>query len=66
MNIARGNNSEFLALQRCRLFIEVDTLADVLSADRKMIKEVVYNGIPLRSTLRWPIQGNPTEHNWVI
>jgi hypothetical protein len=55
------------ALNRCRLYLQVLTLADISLADGSCIIPDVFQGIPLqdrRSTLRWPCQQRPFNSAW--
>jgi hypothetical protein len=56
-------------LNRCWLYLQVITLADIFSADGTCIIPDVLQGIPLqdrRSTLFWPCQQRPPKSAWDI
>jgi len=56
-------------LNRCWLYLQVITLADISSADGSCIIPDVLQGIPLqdrRSTLRWPCQQRPPNSAWDV
>jgi hypothetical protein len=58
---------ELIRLNRCRLFLRVVTLADISSADGKMITHDAWHG-RLDTTrpqyFSWPNQGNPAPRDW--
>jgi hypothetical protein len=54
-------------LNRCRLYLQIISLADIASADGSCIIPDVFCGIPLTdrtSTLRWPHQQRPNQKAW--
>jgi hypothetical protein len=54
-------------LNRCRLFLQVYTLADICSGDgRKICPEFLSGHNPMRgcSRIHWPNQGQPPPANW--
>ncbi len=57
------------SLNRCRLYLQALTLADLVSADgRTMIPETVngYRLVDRRSTLKWPVQQRPSPQAWKL
>jgi hypothetical protein len=60
---------QLIRLNRCRLFLQLLSLSDLLSADGKLIMSSALEGKPLidrRSTLTWPEQGNPSRSDWKL
>jgi len=54
-------------LNRCRLYLQIISLADIASVDGSCIIPEVFCGIPLTdrtSTLRWPHQQRPNQKAW--
>jgi hypothetical protein len=68
--IAKGfKNNRLVQLNRCRLFLQVYTLADICSSDgRKLCSEFLdgRNPMPGSSRLNWPNQGNPPPADWKL
>ncbi len=68
--IEQGFSANVLGtLNRCRLYLQVLTLSDIVSADGLCIVPDVFIGIPLsdrKSTLRWPCQQRPCSKSWAI
>jgi len=57
------------SLNRCRLFLQVITLADIFSADGSYIIPEALQGISLqdrRSSLTWPNQQRPSNSAWEL
>jgi hypothetical protein len=56
-------------LNRCRLYLQIITLSDIVSADGSCIITDVFQGLPLldrKSTLKWPNQQRPPSKDWEI
>ncbi len=56
-------------LNRCRLYLQSITLADITSADGTCIIPDILLGIPLldrKSNLEWPCQQRPPNSDWVL
>jgi hypothetical protein len=61
--------SQFIQLNRCRLYLQVITLTDIVSADGTCIIPDILAGIPLsdrRSSLKWPNQQRPPAKDWAV
>jgi hypothetical protein len=57
------------ALNRCRLYLQIITLSDIVSADGSSIMDEVLHGIPLSdrsSNLTWLCQQRPPTKDWVL
>ena len=60
---------ELLRLNRCRLFLQVTTLADISAADGKFITHDAWHGrldATRPSYYSWPNQGDPTTRDWAL
>jgi hypothetical protein len=68
--IEQGFSANVLGtLNHCRLYLQVLTLSNIVSADGLCIVPDVFIGIPLsdrKSTLRWPCQQRPCSKSWAI
>lgn len=68
--IALGYTASALgALNRCRIYLQIITLSDIVSADGSSIMPGVFHGIPLEdrvSTLKWPCQQRPPARDWEL
>jgi hypothetical protein len=68
--IALGYPKHILgALNRCRIYLQVITLSDIVSADGSCIIPDIFHGLPLLdrySTLKWPCQQRPPTTDWSI
>jgi hypothetical protein len=68
--IALGYSTHILgALNRCRIYLQVITLSDIVSADGSCIIPDIFHGLPLLdrcSTLKWPCQQRPPNTDWGI
>jgi len=56
-------------LNRCRLYLQVITLSDIVSSDGTRIITDIFHGIPLTertSTLKWPNQQRPPPKAWAL
>jgi len=61
--------NQLLSLNRCRLYLQVIYLSDLVSADGKLIIPDCKRGIRLRdrvSSLNWPIQAKPPQSAWTL
>ena len=57
--------SEKDKIQQCRLFLRVQSVADISTADGKRIEKDFYDGKRCRdSVLQWPTQGRPHKRAW--
>jgi hypothetical protein len=57
------------ALNRCRLYLQVINLSDIVSADGKRILQEAKQGHRLEgqhSNLQWSVQGRPSQVEWSI
>lgn len=60
---------EQILINRCRIFLQVECVSDIASADGRQILEAWTDNRlpkPSRSTKRWPIQGDPGKEAWTI
>jgi hypothetical protein len=68
--IAKGfKKNRLVRLNRCQLFLQVYTLANICSGDgRKLCLEFLggRNPMPGSSRLNWPNQGNPPPAGWKL
>ena len=54
-------------LNRCRMYLQVLWLSDIVSADGLMVTELAWKGqrdSTRNSTYSWPLQGNLAAHGW--
>ena len=61
--------SQLAQLNRCRLYLQVITLADIVSADGSFILPDAFIGVPLsdrKSALKWPNQQRPPSKDWAV
>jgi len=61
--------SQLLQLNRCRVYFQVLTLADIVSTDGLCIIPDILVGAPLldqKSTLNWPNQQRPPAKDWAV
>jgi hypothetical protein len=61
--------SQLAQLNRCRLYLQVITLADIVSADGTCILPNSFIGVPLsdrKSALKWPNQQRPPSKDWAV
>lgn len=59
--------SELQTLNKWRIYLQVLTLSDIVSADGKFFIPMVLNGIQLvdrKSSLDWPVQQCPPQQAW--
>jgi hypothetical protein len=62
-------NSQLGRLNRCRIYLQVITLADITSASGSNIIPDILSGIPLidrKSHLQWPCQQRPPQGDWTL
>jgi hypothetical protein len=68
--VEEGLSAEILVvLNRCRIYLQVFSLADISSADGTSIIPDVLQGVPLidrKSKLNWPYQQRPPNSAWEI
>jgi hypothetical protein len=60
---------QLIRLNRCRLYLQLLSLSDMVSADGRRIMGSVLAGHKLmdrRSKLTWPEQGTPTTSDWLL
>jgi hypothetical protein len=60
---------QLIQLNRCRLYLQVITLTDIVSADGMCIIPDTFIGLPLldrKSTLKWPSQQRPSDKDWAV
>ena len=63
------NDNDRRVVNRCRLYLKVLTLAEIVSGDGKEILHSSWTGEITTDSLRdyvWPHQGRPTEREWTI
>ena len=61
------STSELQAINRCRLFLQVLTMADVSTGDGLEFSKKYFSGIrdsSRKSLFQWPMQRNPTRPEW--
>jgi len=65
-----GNQTkDMAALNRCRLFLQVIALSDIVSTNGKYIlPQIKSNDLPTHRTsnLQWPFQANPSATDWAV
>ncbi len=62
-------NKRLVRLNRCRVFLQVYTLADVCAGDgRKLISDIMHGRNPMKgsSRLQWPNQGQLPQSDWKL
>lgn len=62
-------NREKLIVNRCRLFLQVLTLADISTGDGTKVAHSYYTGVgedSRSSRYSWPEQGQPSRAEWKI
>ena len=65
MNNLSGRDNKYV--QICRLFLKVQTLADVCNAEgNRMILEFLRGDQVRDSTLQWPTQEKPPQRSWKV
>lgn len=68
MDVVNSNwtkKSELLAFNRCRLYLKVNTLAEISTADGKSIDKQAWVGTrPAHTTHLWPLQEKPGPKSW--
>jgi hypothetical protein len=68
--VARQFSSlELSRLNRCRLYLQLVSLSDMVSVDGRCIISSILEGQKLldrRSNLTWPEQGNPSRSDWML
>lgn len=60
--------TDFICLNRCRLYLQVITLSDITDAGGRTIPTMYMNGLFSSTRLsfyNWPNQGRPPETDWV-
>ena len=67
INITIMTRTELLAINACRLYLQVITISDIVDATGKFLVSTYYRP-PLhyksRSTFKWPYQPRPSESEW--
>jgi hypothetical protein len=59
--------ASMIRFNRCRLFLQVCSLADKADGSGKRVTRKAWQGVrdtPRRSTFDWPNQGNPSTSDW--
>jgi hypothetical protein len=67
--LATLTRKQQILINCCRLFLQVECLSDISSADGTRIREewMECNTVkPSRSLKKWPLQGNPGDEAWKI
>jgi hypothetical protein len=62
-------NKRLVCLNRCRLYLQVYTLADVCTGDGgKLISEIIQGRNPMKgsSRIKWPNQGPLPQSDWKL
>ena len=56
------------AVNRCRLYLQVCTLADIADGNGRQLHPAVFSKAPFgrRNNYDWPSQGCPTRQDWVV
>ena len=60
---------ELLTLNRCRIFLQVITSADIVTADGQRVRNCSWHGemdTTDPSPYNWPNQGKPTLNDWIL
>ena len=61
------SGQELGRLNRCRLYLQVLTVADITTGDGKRIRRECLTGTSkYPSEYDWPTQGNPPKHDWTF
>eukprot|EP00957_Ditylum_brightwellii_P050206 3807023-Ditylum_brightwellii.AAC.1 len=57
---------ELAALNRCRIYLQVVTLSDIVSGDRLNVLDCIFLGkrIGREDRYEWPAQGRPSKIYW--
>ena len=66
---AKFTFSKLDAINRCRLYLQVLTLSEIVTADGETITEKAWSGIrdsTIKSPYRWPRQPRPPSKDWRI
>ena len=62
--------NEIACFNRCRLFVQCTTAADILTGDSKYIRKEIWTGknitIHRQQEYKWPIQKRPGNSDWII
>ena len=61
------NKRELTRLNRCRLYLQVETLSDITDGTGDMILATIYNGNRTSFGIAvhdWPVQHKPDKHHW--
>jgi hypothetical protein len=58
------HGEDLLQVNRCRLFVQALTLADITTIDGLNIMESAWEGRSSKNDPTWPRQGNPTKSAW--
>ena len=67
--LAKAYPNSLAKLNRCRLFLQVTTLAEIVTADGKSIIQSAWEGRPKTTKTNkffWPGQGNPPPADWKL
>ena len=63
-------SNEIACFNRCRLFVQCTTAADILTGDSKYIRKDIWTGknitIHRQQEYEWPIQKRPGNSDWII
>ena len=60
---------EILAANKCRLYLQAFSIADIATGDRTSISTNAWEGKPsnqLRTHIGWPIWGKPSTADWKV
>lgn len=66
---SKASPAEMASLNRCRLYLQVVSLADICEADGTTVKANIWEGSPARATrvgLKWPNQHRPGPIQWTL
>jgi hypothetical protein len=67
--LRQTSRKEQILINRCRIYLQVESISDIASSDGKFIHEAWLNGKskkPSRLTKRWPNQGDTGKEAWSI
>jgi hypothetical protein len=68
-SITKMSRKEQILINRCRIFLQVETISDIANAEGTHIKKAWFNPNdkkPSHSNLDWPGQGDPGSEAWKI
>ena len=65
---AKATLTDLCSLNRCRIYLRVNTVADVTTGDGERLSQRAFDRRPFgfRDTYVWPTQGKPSQYDWNI